>query len=158
MDDTNGLGGVRTNMAVQQLDCVISSPDNSGITNHIELQISQNQIEVYATDAGVAPSPSTLRHIPVITNRKFNLSRGLVWLEDVHYNADKGAPPSQKQHTFVWDNLAFDGPFTYRDFAYDALDINRPDIATSTTDLGQVSGANQAASWNVLNVPANPTP
>ena len=54
MDDTNGYGGVRTNMAVQQLDCVISPADNSGITNHIELKIAQNQIDVYATDAGVA--------------------------------------------------------------------------------------------------------
>ena len=158
MDDTNGLGGVRTNMAVRQLDCVISSPDNSGITNHIELKISQNQIDVYATDAGVAPSPSTLRHIAVITNANLTLTRGLIWLEDVHYDADKGAPPSQRQHTFVWDNVAFDGPFTYRDFSYDALDINRSDAATSTVDLGQIAGANQAVSWNVLNVPANPTP
>ncbi|SHN87826.1 hypothetical protein [Bradyrhizobium erythrophlei] len=158
MDDTVGIGGVRTNMAVQQLDCVISSPDNSGIMNHVELKISQSQIDVYATDAGVAPSPSTLRHIAVITNANLTLTRGLIWLEDVHYNADKGAPPSQKQHTFVWDNVAFDGPFTYRDFSYDALDINRPDPATSTTDLGQISGPNQTASWNVLNLPANPTP
>src|SRR6266550_9187228 len=63
MDDTVGLGGVRTNMAVQQLDCVVSPPDNSGITNHIELKISPNQIDVYATDAGVVPSSSTLRRI-----------------------------------------------------------------------------------------------
>ncbi len=57
MDDTIGLGGVRTKMAVKQLDCVIAPPDNSGITNHVELRISQNQIDVYATDAGVTPSP-----------------------------------------------------------------------------------------------------
>ena len=57
MDDTVGIGGVRTKMAVKQLDCVIAPPDNSGITNHVELKISQNQIDVYATDAGVTPSP-----------------------------------------------------------------------------------------------------
>jgi hypothetical protein len=156
MDDTNGLGGVRTNMAVHQLDCVVSPPDNSGITNHIELKISQNQIDVYATDAGVVPSPSTLRHIAVVTNANLSLTRGLIWLEDVHYNADKGDAPSQKQHTFVWDNVAFDGPFTYRDFSYDSLDGGQVNAASNTVDLGKFSLANQTASWNVLNMPANP--
>jgi hypothetical protein len=167
MDDTIGLGGVRTNMAVQQLDCVVSPPDTgatglgvtgySGITNHIELKISQNQIDVYATDAGVVPSPSTLRHIAVITNANLSFTRGLIWLEDVHYNADKGAPPSQRDHTFAWDNVAFDGPFTYRDFSYDALDMAIPNQpGTGTVSLGQASLPNQTASWNVLNMPANP--
>jgi hypothetical protein len=72
------------------LDCVISPPDESGITNQIELKIAQNQIDVYATDAGVAPSPMTLRRIAVVTNANLSFSRGLIWLEDVHYNADKG--------------------------------------------------------------------
>jgi hypothetical protein len=154
MDDTVGLGGVRTKMAVQQLDCVVSPPDNSGITNHVELKISQNQIDVYATDAGVAPSTGTLKHIAVITNANLSLTRGLIWLEDVHYNADKGDLPSQKQHTFVWDNVAFDGPFTYRDFSYDALDVDQANASTSTLDLGKFSLPNQTASWNVLNMPA----
>jgi len=156
MDDTNGLGGVRTNMAVQILDCVVSSPDNSGITNHVELKISQNQIDVYATNAGVVPSPATLKHIAVVTNANLSLTRGLIWLQDVHYNADKGDPPSQRQHTFVWDNVAFDGPFTYRDFSYDALDVNLPNATTKTWNLGKFSLPNQTASWNVLNMPANP--
>jgi hypothetical protein len=160
MDDTNGLGGVRTKMAVQQLDCVISPPDNSGITNHVELKIAQNQIDVYATDAGVAPSSSTLRRIAVITNANLSLARGLIWLEDVHYNADKGESgpnvPSQRQHTFVWDNVAFDGPFTYRDFSYDALDAGLVNASTNTVDLGKFSQANQTSSWNVLNIPPNP--
>ena len=34
--------------------------------------------------------------------------------------------PSQREHTYTWDNVAFDGPFTYRDFSYDALDNNAP--------------------------------
>jgi hypothetical protein len=87
----------------------------------------------------------------------------LIWLEDVHYNADKetlmlGTAPStsQSQHTFVWDNVAFDGPFTDRDFSYDALDANQPGPAYNAWNLGQFSAANETASWNVLNVPANP--
>jgi hypothetical protein len=155
MDDTNGVG-VRTNMAVRQLDCVVSPPDNSGITNHVELKISQNQIDVYATDAGVASTPRTLKHIAVITNANLSLTRGLIWLEDVHYNADKGGLPLQIQHTFVWDNVAFDGPFTYRDFSYDALDADQPNAANGILNLGKASLPNQTASWNVLNMPANP--
>jgi hypothetical protein len=156
MDDTVGIGGVRSKMAVKQLDCVISPPDNSGVTNHIELKISQNQIDVYATDAGVAPSSSTLRHIAVVTNANLTLTRGLIWLEDVHFSADAGNQPSEKDHTFVWDNVAFDGPFTFRDFGYDALDVDQPDASTNTLDLGKFALANQTASWNVLNMPANP--
>jgi len=159
LDDTNVSGFGRTNMNAQLLDCVISSPDNSGITNHIELKVSQNQIDVYATDAGVAPSAATLRKIAVVTNANLSFTRGLVWLEDVHYNADKNESgpgvPSQRQHTFVWDNVAFDGPFTYRDFSYDALD-NAQLRSDNTVNLGKFSGANQPASWNVLNMPANP--
>jgi hypothetical protein len=164
MDDTFNSGiipaspsNVQTSMAVRQLDCVIAPADGSGVTNHVEIQVSQNQIDVYATDAGVAPSPSTLRHIAVITNANLSFTRGLIWLEDVHYNADKGDPafPSQRQHTFVWDNVAFDGPFTYRDFSYDALDANQPYDA-NTLNLAKFSAANQTASWNVLNMPANP--
>jgi hypothetical protein len=160
MDDTRGLGGVRTNLAVKPLDCVIAPQDNSGITNHVELKISQNQIDVYATDAGVAPSLATLKHIAVISNANLSFSRGLIWLQDVHYNADKAESglhvPSQKQHTFVWDNVAFDGPFTYRDFSYDALDADQLNAATSTLNLGKFSLANQTAGWSVLNMPPNP--
>jgi hypothetical protein len=161
MDDTFVMdaGGVRSNMAVKQLDCVVAPPNNSGIMNHIELKISQNQIDIYATDAGVAPTPSTLRRIAVVTNANLSFTRGLIWLQDAHYNADKAETGpnglSQRQHTFVWDNVAFDGPFTYRDFSYDALDANQP-ARGNTVNLGKVSSANQAASWDVLNIPANP--
>ena len=64
--------------------------------------------------------------------------------------------PSQREHTFVWDNVAFDGPFTYRDFSYDALDVNEPNSISDSSNLGKFSAANQTASWNVLNMPANP--
>jgi hypothetical protein len=156
MDDTVGLGGVRTNMNSTILDCVISSPPNSGITNHVELRVSQNQIDIYATDAGVVPTVANLRRIAVVTNANLSATRGLIWLQDVHYNADKAEPhsadggcecsQSQRTHTFVWDNVAFDGPFTYRDFSYDALDAMevRND---GTTNLGKTSGPGQTTSW-----------
>jgi FG-GAP-like repeat len=149
------------------LDCVISPAEGSGIMNHVEIQVTPNEIDVYATDAGVVPSPTTLRKIASITNANLTFTRGLVWLEDVHYNADKqtltlGTAPStsQSQHTFFWDNLAFDGPFPGRDFTYDALDALTPftgdNFIAGSVNLGQFSDANQTTSWNVPNVPANP--
>jgi Putative Ig domain len=138
------------------LDCVTSPADGSGVMNHVEVRVSQNQIDVYATDAGVAPTAATLKHIASLTNVNLTLTRGLVWLEDVHYNADKGLPPSQKQHTFVWDNVAFDGPFTARDFSYDALDANQAGPAYNALNLGKLAQANQTATWDVPNLPANP--
>lgn len=169
MDDTEGYG-TRTALALEELGTVLSPPDNSGLLNHVELRIAQNQIDVYATDAGVAPSVATLKHIASITNANLSATRGLIWLEDVHYNADKAAegipnpPPSQSKHTFVWDNVEFDGPFTYRDFSYDALDANVPVTnlpagAPAVNALGKWSGIGaDVASWNVLNIPANPNP
>jgi hypothetical protein len=94
--------------------------------------------------------------IASITNANLTFTRGLVWLEDVHYNADKGGAPSERIHTFIWDNLVFDGPFTYRDFSYDALDVGQVNAAINTVDLGKFSLANQTSSWSVLNMPANP--
>lgn len=160
--DTNHVdAGTPSNppLTLTPLDCVIAPPDNSGIMNHIEVRVNQSGIDVYATDAGVAPSPATLRKIASVTNANLTFTRGLVWLDDVHYNADKalefGAPaPSQRVHTFVWDNLAFDGPFTYRDFAYDALD-NTTLAQDGSINLGQFSQAGASASWNVPNMPAN---
>jgi hypothetical protein len=162
MEDNNpGVGGsfgTASNppLKVNILDCVIAPPDGSGIMNHVEIKVNQSEIDVYATDAGVVASSATLRKIASITNANLTLTRGLVWLEDAHYNADKGGLPSERQHTFVWDNVAFDGPFVYRDFSYDALDVNQLDTASNTVDLGKFSLANQTASWNVLNMPANP--
>jgi hypothetical protein len=162
MEDVNYQGvddGTASNppLKLNILDCVIAPPDGSGIMNHIEVRVNQNEIDVYATDAGVVASPTTLRKIASITNANLTFTRGLVWLEDVHYNADKGGAPSERIHTFVWDNVAFDGPFTYRDFSYDALDANQPNNAYPyTKNLGKFSPANQTASWNVLNMPANP--
>jgi hypothetical protein len=162
-----GTPSTPTPLKLNILDCVISPADDSGVMNHVEVRVNQGEIDIYATDAGVAPSRRTLRKIASLTNANLAFTRGLVWIEDAHYNADKetmmlgtGPSKSQSQHTFVWDNVAFDGPFTYRDFSYDALDANQPVSAFPNTpgsyNLGQFSRANQQASWKVLNLPANP--
>jgi hypothetical protein len=115
-DDQAWTGSIRS----QMLDCVISS-SGPGDMNHVELHIAQNQIDVYATDAGtMAP----LKHIAVVPNANLTFTRGLIWLEDVHYNASKGG--GQPQHTFAWDNVGFDGPVLARDLAFDAADALTP--------------------------------
>jgi hypothetical protein len=104
-------------MTVEIAGCV-KGPDidqgPNGGTNHIELKISQNEIDIYATDAGTT-APLIL--IGKVTKANLTLSQGFVWMEDVHYNADKGPTdrPSQRVHTFAWDNVAFDGPILARE-------------------------------------------
>ena len=112
LDDQAWNGSTRA----QMLDCVIGS-SGPGNMNHVELHISQSQIDVYATDAGtMAP----LKHIAVVPNANLSFTRGLIWIEDVHYNAAKFG--GQAQHTFAWDNVGFDGPVLPRDLSFDAVD------------------------------------
>jgi len=119
IDDTQGFG-TRSNMTVTPTGCVIASSGANGGLNHVEVQVSQNQIDVYATDAGTT---APLVHIASITNANLSFTQGLVWIHDVHYNADKsGRTPLQHNHTFTWDNFAFDGPVLARDLSYDVLD------------------------------------
>jgi len=162
LEDTLGFIGTGVGtptMSVTIVDCVTLS-SGPGNMNHIELRIAQNQIDVYATDAGVAATPTTLRKIATINKANLTLTRGLVWLEDVHYNGDKVSDttrPSEAKHTFSWDNLAFDGPFTDRDFAYDAPD-NTAVVINGAVSLGKFSLPNLTSTWNVAGIPANPNP
>ena len=106
---------------VTPLDCVKAS-SGPGDMNHFELRISQTGIDVYATDAG---TQAPLKKIATIGNVTLPLTRGLIWLEDVHYNGDKEGP-DQGTHTFTWDNVGFDGPRLARDLAFDVLDRMQP--------------------------------
>ena len=149
-----------TGMKVNVLDCVTMSPGPNGSLNHMEIRVAQNLLEVWASDAG----STVLRKIATITNPNLSFSRGLVWIQDAHYNASKGGcppqysgnPVCQDEHTFTWDNVAFDGPFTYRDFSYDALDNSTTPGSSGLIDIAKSAPPNQMTTWNVLNMPANP--
>jgi hypothetical protein len=169
-----GLGSTPSSppLTVTPITCVKETTkrqswgDPTGPVNHIEIRIAQNLIEVWASDAG----STTLKHIADISNANLSLSRGLVWLEDAHYNASKGIcpqddganvglPACQDDHAFGWDNLAFDGPFVYRDFSYDALDGTAagptwPDGSPSTY-LGKQATTSVPSTWNIQNLPPN---
>lgn len=98
--------------------------------NHFEVRISQDHLEVWGTD----PGSSTLHQLAIASNLGLTLTRGLVWINDVHYNACKFPNPNgQCEHTFAWDNLGYDGPKTYRDLGFDVPDANRT-IAGSTDE------------------------
>jgi hypothetical protein len=108
-------------IAVNAVDCVKAS-SGPGDMNHFELRIAQSGIDVYATDAGTS---APLKKIATIGNVTLPLTRGLIWIEDVHYNGDKDGI-DQGTHTFTWDNVGFDGPVLPRDLAFDVLDRLEP--------------------------------
>lgn len=121
--DCSGVAAActKTGTTFEVLDCVTQPSGPNGGLNHIEIKVSQDKIEVYGTDAGTT---SPLKKLAVATKTNLSLSRGFIWLEDKHYNADKGPAnlPSQQNHTFSWDNVAFDGPVVARDLSFDVLD------------------------------------
>jgi hypothetical protein len=67
-----------------------------------------------------------LHHIAVVQNANLSFTRGLIWLEDVHYNAEKFGQHNQREHTFTWDNVGFDGPVLARDLTFDVVDAVSP--------------------------------
>ncbi len=106
-----------------------------GQLNHYQVQVSQNDIEVYGTNAFSGtwnPSADPLVHLASIPNVNLNFSQGLVWLEDVHYNADKFS--SQRVNTFTWDDIGFDGPVEPRDLGFDVPNNSTP--VSSVNDTG----------------------
>jgi hypothetical protein len=144
IDDSNG-GSLR----VTPDDCVVASPGPNGPLNHVEVRVSQNQIDVYATDAGTS---GPLHHLATIANANLSFTRGLVWIEDAHYNADKFGCHCQAQHTFTWDNVGFDGPVLARDLAWDANDAMKP-MGNGQVNLGWLSmGQSSAPQVQIPNV------
>lgn len=97
--------------------------------NHFEVRVSPTSVTVWGSDPGGA----NLRQI-AHANVAMPLTQGLIWIEDVHYNACKFN--NQCDHQFTWDNVGFDGPKTYRDLTFDIPD--RP-----------ASGSNWGLGWNV---------
>lgn len=158
--NTSGIDAVwaSSNYALRDLsftavnNCVTFS---SGALNHFEVRVSQSQIDVYGTDAG----SGTLKHMLTAPNAGLTLTRGLIWVEDQHYNGDKDGG-NQSTHTFVWDNVGFDGPILPGDVHLDVNDVvgapdprsgavdlgwNVPDSSTGSTLTLQVPGATSAA-------------
>jgi hypothetical protein len=125
--------------------CAVSASGPDGPMNHVELRVSQSQIEVWSTD----PGASTLRLLAKTENANLTFTRGLIWLEDAHYNAEKGGDGSQATHTFAWDNVAFDGPAPYRDLSFDVLDRLTP-ASDGSLNLGWITRPSDPARLTTL--------
>jgi hypothetical protein len=144
-------GTTPSGLRIQQMGAVGLASGPNGSLNHVELRISQNQIDVYGSD----PGSSTLRLINRVTGANLSLSRGLVWVGDAHYNANKSGGRDDQDHTYTWDNVAFDGPATYRDLSFDVLDRLAP-AGTNVVDLGWSTPANlQTLPMTAANIAAS---
>jgi hypothetical protein len=138
------------------MDSVLES--GPGQLNHYEVDVSQNQIDVYGTDAysgALDLTKTPLRHLATIPNANLSFTRGLVWIEDVHYNGNKFG--TQRVHSFHWDNVGFDGPVLPRDLAFDVLDNSvpfppNPETQDPATELGYYVDANATLSLTVHGV------
>jgi hypothetical protein len=123
--------------------CARKSSGAGGPLNHVELRISPTHVEVWATDAG----QTELKQLAV-ADLTMPLTRGLVWMEEAHYNANK-EPGTQGDHTFAWDNFGFDGPVLPRDLGFDVLD---PQQAGRSSSLGSLVPAGKPLTIQVPNV------
>ena len=126
------------------LGCVKKSPGPGSAMNHVELRITPSHLEVWASD----PGSSTIKQI-ASADFTMPLTRGLVWMEDAHYNACKD-PGTQCDHTFAWSNFGFDGPLLPRDLAFDI-----PDADTNFSgggNLGYLVPANATLTLHIQNV------
>jgi hypothetical protein len=88
-----------------------------GVLNHVELRVSQDQIEVWASDAG---KPDTFRRVAMRDGLALSFTRGYVQVEHVHYNAHKGGLTAYK--TYHFDNIGFDGPVLPVPRGYEVVD------------------------------------
>src|SRR6266567_564861 len=143
------------NLQLHGIDCIKAST-GIGQMNHYEIDISQNQIDIYGTDAGTI---TPLKHLATIANANLNFTRGLIWLGDAHYNGNKFN--TQGTHAFSWDNVGFDGPVLPRDLAYDVNDSltsagqTDPNTGLPVVNTGWPVQPNTSHTFTVNNV-ANP--
>jgi hypothetical protein len=86
-----------------------------GVLNKFQFKLSQNRIEVWATDAGGT-------ELERIAEADVNLgfTRGYVHISHVHYNAHKAEVTSYQ--SYQWARVAFDGPQLSTPRAYEIMD------------------------------------
>jgi len=86
-----------------------------GILNKLQFKLSENRVEVWASDAGKT-------ELERIAEADVNLpfSRGYVHISHVHYNAHKAEVTSYQ--SYQWARVAFDGPQLLTPRAYEISD------------------------------------
>ncbi len=127
-DNQTGVGNmmitrnfVEQDIPFTSVGCINKGSPTGGL-NHFEVRINANRAEVWASDPG-----STAVRLIAFADVAMPLTRGVIWMEDIHYNACKpGFGVPQCDHTFAWDNVGFDGPTPYRDLTFDVQDALTP--------------------------------
>ena len=142
---------------MRQDGCVLPSRLRTGM-DHFKIQINTTGIYVYGSSYATGSAAGDAGHAWLLADAEWNtpapgpglyanpalpLTRGLTWMEDVHYNADKFSPfpggdgggYDQALNSFEWDNFGFDGPVLPRDAAYDVPDNTTPG-PTQTSGYG----------------------
>ncbi len=130
---------------VNTVNCVQEASAANNTLNHFEIDFNSatGVATVFGTDPfPVGGTPGALKELSVISFGTFPLTRGVIWIDDDHYNACKDND-NQCQHTFYWDNVGFDGPVLPQDRTYDVLDANTgfsgdANLGWSTPDGGSL--------------------
>ncbi len=105
------------------------SESATGQLNHVEIRVSASHLEVWVRE----PGGNQMKKV-AFADVEMPITKGLIWLVDAHYNAGKF--DTQGDHTFAWDNVAFDGPKTYRDLGFDVPDAHTPSRLPGVPQLG----------------------
>jgi hypothetical protein len=107
------------------------------VLNHIEIQISQSTLDVFASDAGDPASRRNVVHLDATTDpaQPFHLpfSKGYISFQQTHYNGNKcwatgnaaECGTVSENTTYHWDNVGFDGPVYPTPRAYQVPDSNK---------------------------------
>jgi len=101
-------------VSFDEAECFPATP---GELNRMEVRIGDRAIEVRASAPG---APAGLRRAALISGLDLPLERGYVHFEVLGNNAAKTGGSSD--HTRVWDDMAFDGPFVPLSRARDVPD------------------------------------
>jgi hypothetical protein len=79
-------------------------------SNHFELRIARNRVEVWASDftPDLNVTFPNFRRVLVATDVRLPFTRGYVSFEQAHYNGEKAGVSSMQ--TYHWHGIGFDGP------------------------------------------------
>lgn len=102
-----------------QVACVATLSDDA---NHFEIRISQNHLEVWASDH----DRTNFRLVATADNLNLPLTQGYVTFEHASANREKFGFTDPSLSTYHWHNIGFDGPTIPQDRGYDVPDALTP--------------------------------
>jgi hypothetical protein len=107
-----------------------------GKLNHIEVDLSQNHVDIYASDTS-PDDGKTFPNFQLIASADLNLpfTRGYVHIGNHNHATIKYG--YGQDWVYHWDNVGFDGPTVFQDRQYDVPDsLTKPD--SSTVNVGYI--------------------